>query len=303
MGCCTDLYKTISSINCRTLMAVEKFEIWVPEFDSSGVANKISKADAKLLASWVAKINASGNSNKFYPLPFMDNIVDERADDVFESLDSGANINVKQGDRDFTGFFIQEPNCILSEVEAWQSAGTWGKYVIDKDGNILYKYCSTDPLYIFPIMVDDKSLSAQLIKPTYSTSMKHKVSYRYRQTEQDGDIRVLAAKDLDFDPLTSATFKGLVNVMASYNSISTTGFKATLTDCFDCPITGLIASDFSITDSAGSAVVITSVAEAGVTGVYTFVIPTQSSAEVLTLIGSKTGLNFQNVKAKTILIP
>ena len=42
MGCCTDYYKTISAINCRTLMAVEKFEIWIPEFDSSGVANKIS---------------------------------------------------------------------------------------------------------------------------------------------------------------------------------------------------------------------------------------------------------------------
>ena len=28
----------------------------------------------------------------------MDNIVDERADDTFETLDSGANINVKQGD-------------------------------------------------------------------------------------------------------------------------------------------------------------------------------------------------------------
>ena len=154
MGCCTDYYKTISAINCRTLMAVEKFEIWIPEFDSSGVANKISIADAKLLASWVAKINASGSSNKFYPLPFMDNIVDERADDVFESLDSGANINVKQGDRDFLGFFIQEPNCILSEVEAWQSAGTWGKYVIDKDGNILYRYCSTDPLNMFASALD-----------------------------------------------------------------------------------------------------------------------------------------------------
>ena len=303
MGCCTDYYKTISAINCRTLMAVEKFEIWIPEFDSSGVANKISIADAKLLASWVAKINASGSSNKFYPLPFMDNIVDERADDVFESLDSGANINVKQGDRDFLGFFIQEPNCILSEVEAWQSAGTWGKYVIDKDGNILYRYCSTDPLNMFPIMVDDKSLSAQLVKPTYSTSMKHKVAYRYRQTERDGDIRVLPAKDLDFDPLTSATFKGLVNVMASYSSITVTGFTATLIDCFNCPITGLVAGDFSITDSTGASVVITSVTETGSTGVYAFVIPTQTSAEVLTLIGSKTGLNFQAVEAKTILIP
>ena len=91
--------------------------------------------------------------------------------------------------------------------------------------------------------------------------------------------------------------------MASYSSITVTGFTATLIDCFDCPITGLVAGDFSITDSSGASVVITSVTETGSTGVYAFVIPTQTSAEVLTLIGSKTGLNFQAVTAKTILIP
>ena len=164
MACCADFYKTISNITCRSLMAVELFEIWVPEFDSTGQPNKISLADAKLLANWITKINASGSKNKFYILPQMDNIVDERADAVFETLDSGVNIKTKQGDRDFTGYFIQEPNCVLSEVEAWEKAGTWGKYVVDKDGNILYRYCSTDADYIYPIMVDEKSLDAKLVK-------------------------------------------------------------------------------------------------------------------------------------------
>lgn len=284
-------------------MAVELFEIWVPEFDSTGQPNKISLADAKLLANWITKINASGSKNKFYILPQMDNIVDERADAVFETLDSGVNIKTKQGDRDFTGYFIQEPNCVLSEVEAWEKAGTWGKYVVDKDGNILYRYCSTDADYIYPIMVDEKSLDAKLVKPTYSTSMKHMVTYRYRQTEKDGNIRVLPVSELDFDPLTNASFKGLINVESSYSSISTTGFTATLTDCYGCPIEGLVAGEFTLeTSPGGVSVTITSATETSA-GVYDFVIPVQTGGTVLKLSGSKNGLNFAPVEANLITIP
>jgi len=284
-------------------MEVEKFEIWVPQYDSAGAANKISKADAQTLAAWVAKINAAGNQNKFYPLPFLDNIVDERADDTFETLDSGTLINTKQGDRDFEGYFIQEPNCILSEVDKWKKAGSWGKYVIDKAGNIIGKYCATDADYLYPILVDHKSLQARLMKPSYTTSMKHRVAYRYAQIEKDADLRVLPVEELDFNPLTEPTFKGLVNVEASYSAITTDGFTATLTDCYGCPITGLVAGDFTLAEyPSGAAVVITSVTETS-DGVYDFVIPTQSGGTNLKLTGSKQGLNFAPVEANIIAIP
>ena len=303
MICCSDFYSTISNFDCSSLMEIELFEIWVPMYDSTGAANKISKADAKTLAAWVTKINAANAKDKFYPLPFMDNIVDERADDTFETLDSGANINVKQGDRDFEGFFIQEPNCVLSEVEAWKKAGAWGKYVIDKAGNIIFKYCKTDADYLYPISVDHKSLQARLVKPTYSTTMKHRIAYRYAQTEKDGDLRVLPVSELDFDPLTESTFRGQVNVEAVYSSITTTGFTATLTDCFGCPIKGLVAGDFTLeTYPAGVSVTITSVTESA-DGVYDFVIPTQAGGTKLKLSGSKNGLNFSPVEESIISIP
>ena len=303
MICCSDFYSSISSFDCSSLMEVELFEVWVPLYDSTGALNKISKADAKTLAAWVLKINAANNKNKFYPLPFMDNIVDERADDTFETLDSGANINTKQGDRDFEGFFIQEPNCVLSEVEEWKKAGAWGKYVIDKAGNIIFRFCKTDADDLFPIVVDHKSLQARLVKPTYTTSMKHRVAYRYAQTEKDGDLRVLPVSELDFDPLTAATFRGQVNVEATYTAIGTTGFTATLKDCFGCPIKGLVAGDFTIvTSPAGASVTITSVTESS-DGVYVFVIPTQSGGTKLKLSGSKNGLNFAPVEKSLISIP
>ena len=303
MICCSEFYTTISRFDCSSLMEVEKFEIWVPQYDSAGEPNKISKADAKTLAAWVAKINAVGNQNKFYPLPFLDNIVDERADDTFETLDSGAIINTKQGDRDFEGHFIQEPNCILSEVDKWKKAGSWGKYVIDKAGNIIGKYCKSDSDYLYPILVDHKSLQARLVKPTYTTSMKHRIAYRHAQTEKDADLRVIPVEELDFDPLTESTFRGLINVEAKFSSISATGFTAALTDCTGCPITGLLAANFALEETpAGTSVVITSVTEVS-DGVYEFVIPSQTSGVNLKLSGTNTGLNFAPVEASVIAIP
>jgi hypothetical protein len=303
MICCKTFYTTISSFDCSSLMEVEKSEVWVPQYDSTGAANKISKADAKTLAAWVAKINAANGSDKYYPLPFLDNIVDERADDTAETLDSGTIIITKQGDRDFEGYFIQEPNCILSEVDAWKKAGSWGKYVIDKAGNIIGKYCSTDPDFLYPILVDHKSLQARLVKPTYTTSMKHRVAYRYAQIEKDADLRVLPVSELDFDPLTEPTFKGLVNVQAAYSAITTTGFTATLTDCYGCPIEGLVAGDFTLAEyPAGTSIVITSATESAA-GVYDFVIPVQTGGTNMKLSGSKDGLNFAPVEANIIAIP
>lgn len=303
MICCSTFYTTISRFDCSSLMEVEKFEIWVPQYDSTGAANKISKADAKTLAAWVAKINAAGSQNKYYPLPFLDNIVDERADDTLETLESGTIINTKQGDRDFEGYFIQEPNCILSEVDKWKKAGSWGKFVVDKAGNIIGKFCATDADYLYPILVDYKSLQARLVKPTYTTSMKHRIAYRYAQVEKDADLRVLPVEELDFDPLTEPTFRGLINVESVYSAISGTGFTASLTDCNGCPITGLVAGDFTLAESpSGSSVVITSVTESA-DGVYDFVIPSQTSGTVLKLSGSKNGLNFAPVEASLVTIP
>lgn len=301
MICCKKFYTTISWLGCPSLMEVEKFEVWVPQYDSTGAANKISKADAITLAAWVAKINAANATDKFYPLPFMDNIVDERADDTVETLDSGKTIVTKQGDRDFEGYFIQEPNCVLSEVEEWKKAGPWGKYVFDKSGNLIGKYCATDPDFLYPILVDHSSLQARLVKPTYTTSMKHRVAYRYDQIEKDGDLRVIPASTMDFDPLTQ--IKGLLNVMSSYSAITTDGFTATLTDCNGCPITGLVAGDFTLeTTPAGVSVVITSVTESA-DGVYDFVIPTQTGGTNLKLSGTKEGLNFGPVEENVIAIP
>jgi hypothetical protein len=65
----------------------------------------------------------------------------------------------------------------------------------------------------------------------------------------------------------------------------------------------LVVGDFAcynVTDS--SSVTITSVTE-NPTGTYTFVIPTQTSAEVLRLTPTLIGHDFKNVVATTILIP
>lgn len=303
MSCCTTNYKTISGLLCPSLMAVEKFEIWFPLLKSDGTKFKIALADITSKATWTALINAANAQDRCYILPFMDNIVDERADPTFETLDSGKQIKTRQGDRDFTGFFIQEQNCILSELEEWEKAGAWGKMVVDKDGNIIYKICASDPGYAYPIQVDDASLNVDLVKPTYSTSMKHRVQYRYAQIERDGDIRLTPASDLDFDPLTDGDFKGLINVEGTVSGISTTQFTIALADCSGCPITGLLAGDMTLTDRADdSAIVISTVTESP-DGTYVVEYPAETPGVNMKLVITKAGLNTDDVANIVITIP
>ena len=67
---------------------------------------------------------------------------------------------------------------------------------------------------------------------------------------------------------------------------------------------GLELADFSLAETSPSpgAIVITSVTESS-DGVYDFVIPTATSADVLALTPSKTGFDFAAVTATAITIP
>ena len=99
--------------------------------------------------------------------------------------------------------------------------------------------------------------------------------------------------------------RGILDVNAVYSSISTTGFvMATTSDYGDVKtplvVKGLLLADFSLyNNTAAASVVITSVTESP-DGTYTFVIPAQTSADVMTLTISADGFELQDT---TITIP
>lgn len=288
--------------SCKSLLQQITGIVIVPELNDSGTANSIALASAKTKAAWVAKFDAAAQKDRFYPIMNLENVEFTRADSEFETFNSGRIAKVRNGLRTFVGYAIAEGSEWFDKVKDWSSA-KWGAYFVDKDGNILYKLCSGSTA-LWPVLVDNVSFDPIYMNATDSEVEKIKIQFNIRMTESDGDWRVLGFDDLTppFDP--NNDFFGLVNVTAEHSSITTTGFTTTLTDYYGEAVENLVITDFAlaeVTPTPGS-ITITSVTETSA-GVYVFVIPAQTSADVLKLTPTKSGYDFSAVPTTTITIP
>jgi len=301
MSCSTN-YVDLGKPGCPSKMAIAKRLVFVPEYAADGTKNKISLANAATLSNWVTKFNEANAKDRFYPIVELDNVTDERADPEVETLDSGRVIETRRGTRNFVGHAIQQGTIYLSQLKSWENV-KFGVYIIDKDDNIIYKKCDgeTD---LYPILVDEASYFNRLVKPTYSTSEKIELNFNFRQIEDDADLRVLEASDLDsgFSPLED--FYSLLDVSGTASAISATGFTMTLVDPYGDPVEDLVAGDFSLEETSPTpgSITISSVTETSA-GVYAFTFTAQTSADVLSLTPSKNGYDFSAIPSVTITIP
>jgi hypothetical protein len=177
-----------------------------------------------------------------------------------------------------------------------------GYIVIDEDGNFIFLYDANNATEAFPIPISQGSFNVDLIPHVEGTSIQlSKVQFSWLGTVRDADLRTLKAPS-SYNPLTD--LRGLVDTAVTHSAITTTSFTSTLVDEYGCAISGLELADFSLAETSPTpgAISITSVTESS-DGVYDFVIPTATSADVLALTPSKTGFDFANVTATAITIP
>lgn len=297
---CTPTLNDLGTPSCPSVMDVTKLFVIVPELDDSGAKNVLTLANAKLLANWVAKFDAAATKDRFYPtLPF-ENVTEERGDPEVETFSSGRIAKLRNGQRSFEGFMIDGDTIYLGKLEDWDKT-KMGVYIIDKAGNIIYKKCdgSTD---LNPIMIDEQSFNTKLVKKGDDAIEKIQVNFNFRQTEKDSELRILLLADLDFDPLTD--FFALLDVESTHSAITTTTFTTTLVDGYGNAVENLVLGDFALAEltPTPATITISSVTESAA-GVYDFVIPAESSADVLELTPTKSGYDFVAVVADTITIP
>lgn len=132
------------------------------------------------------------------------------------------------------------------------------------------------------------------------------VSFEHDQLVKDSDLGYVSESAITGDLLN---LDGLIEAVSTVSGEATTGFVLTMTSlsgAFDSKtaIEGLVLADFAVynvTDAAS--VTVTSVTESPA-GTYTFVIPVQTSADVLSVTGTATALgkNFY-IEAVTVTIP
>lgn len=293
--------------SCAPIASVTKKIIFVPTYKADGTRNYIDTTVTLDPAYLSAAINNSDVNERWLPMPYFENVVNERAESSFEEAPSGRRSFIKKGTRTLTGeiWGKEAQPQLISRIEKSRCVDV-SIFIIDIEGNIIGSGDVTDTGKLYPIRLDSQSVDATLMYATDSTQQKIMVTMSFDDIEKDSDLYMLIdGEDFTFDALDS---EGLLDIYSSYSSITTTGFVADLYTAYgslkDLVVdSGLVAGDFTLyNETSASSVVITSVTESP-DGTYTFVIPAQTSADVLTLTPSKTGRDYTEVIANQIVIP
>jgi len=309
MANCCSLTVANTGFGCTPIMeVVEKF-IEVSYFKEDGTINEIDLTDTFNLAYFTALVNNADETLRWYPLPFVKNMVDERADSDFESFDDKTKIERQVGIRSVKTMITTLGN----------NAGAVSPQMV---GKINDKKCKVSGLFgitkskqlvgemindgfLAPIRIDNGSISAKLIKTgSGATTQKIDLSFDWHIDVQDERLRTLEADEMSTD---ISLLNGLLDVTATYSAISQTSFKATLKTQYGSYLNpvlveGLVAGDmalYNVTDSAN--VTITSVVESP-DGTYLISFASQTVADVLRLTISKDGYDFTAVTAATITV-
>lgn len=309
MANCCSLTVANTGFGCTPIMeVVEKF-IEVSYFKEDGTINEIDLTDTFNLAYFTALVNDADETLRWYPLPFVKNMVDERADSDFESFDDKTRIERQVG--------IRSVKTIITTLG--NNAGAVSPQMV---GKINDKKCKVSGLFgitkskqlvgemindgfLAPIRIDNGSLSAILVK-TGSGAITQKINlgFDWHIDVQDERLRTLEADEMTTD---ISLINGLLDVTSTYSAIGQTSFKATLKTIFGTVLNpvlveGLVAGDmalYNITDSGN--VAITTAVEAP-DGTYTISYASQSVADVLRLTITKDGFDFTAVTANHITI-
>lgn len=237
------------------------------------------------------KINEVDPTKRWYPIGEFKSVEDVRADAATESFTDGSSGITQQGVRAFLGWLLDFAPKYIENLKAF-GCNKFGLFIIDECGN-LQGSISIDGTQLKPFKVNELSWNPTFIKKSSAAVSKVQLGFEFSQLEADSNIRVLNDNEITADLLGA---EGLLELKGVVTSPSTTGFVVALTVDYDRDFDPVKVLAWIITDyilfntSTNLPIVITSVTEAP-EGTYTFVIPTQSSTDVLRLTNDRTSGN------------
>jgi len=228
--------------------------------------------------------------SRLYPWPIVDNVENVKDDTVYQTLNSGDRVRIKEGARNITMYVPNGDTELLGRLKQAECAGK-GVYIIDLDGNFVYSSRGTNDTYAYPIRIAKNTLDVQLMTGTYSEVQMLKVTFQVDLAEKDEYLRMIPASELDW---TIDDIYGLVPVFGTVvGSPAATTFTidvfARNSTSDNVPVTDFVAADFAlynVTDSA-SVTISTCVESSTIPGRYVFTYASQTSADVLRLTTNK----------------
>jgi len=296
---------------CMPIQDVAKRLILVPMVDSSNNPNRLIVAtdyDNTLIEAF---INEADDKKRFYPLPEMENVTNERGDPISEDFPSGKNVKIRDGVKTFSGQMLSLSGDYAKQIIGF-GCSNMGAYIVDAQGNLIGD--GSDPLYLYPLSIDQETWDVRTMDTTDTTIAKIQLGFQWSISVKDSDVRMLLSTDFasDVDWLSYNGLLDLSGTVASSPAVTSSTFDMKITNGFGSlknPGTakGLVLASFvlnQLTPSTG-VISIVSVTESSVTpGLYSFVIPVTAGATMSLSIATATqGFDDAKLEAAIITTP
>lgn len=284
--------------NCVPKFGVISSLIFVPLKANDGTVNRINKNTVVTSTTFTALTQHVDPSKRWYPSPTFENVTLETAESLKEEAASGRVAKLRTGKISFTGELWEEDSTpqMQGKLEKYPCQD-FGFIIVDDLGNAIG---SEDGDYIYPIPAESSSLDVRFQFKKDDTAQKLMVMFDIKRNFRTSTLRMISSSEalVDF-----GTLEGLTDANIVLSSITTTGFVATITTDYGTAynlgkVKGQTSTDLSLyNDTDSTSVTPTSVTETA-DGVYSVVMPAQTSADAFTLsllpssgfVGEKSGL-------------
>jgi len=322
IACDCTLQLQNTGTGCTPLMGITKKPIIVPYYDNEGDVNGIPFSDSLSQAYFTALINDTDDSKRWFPLPEVKNVDDNRGDADYEEFDDHTKAFIQENVRIFMGEVIGNTATgsaspqMKGKIEAAR-CGDIGVFLVDNFGNLIGSI-SSDGLSLNPIKIDPQTVYVKLGKANLKnkTVQKLYITWNYAITELDENLRMIACNELGGADLLG--LRGLLTVTSILTNLTQDGFSMKLITNFGTPtnpglVKGLTITDFISSDSGTSSTIYNSTTETDVDidtvtespdGTYNFTLDTtQNSGDVMVPDASHNGFDFSALPDNPWTVP
>ena len=296
---------------CMPIQDVAKRLILVPMVDSSNNPNRLTVATLYDNAAIEAFINEADDKKRFYPLPEMENVTNERGDPISEDFPSGKNVKIRDGVKTFSGQMLSLSGDYAKQIIGF-GCSNMGAYIVDAQGNLIGD--GSDPLYLYPLSIDQETWDVRTMDTTDTTIAKIQLGFQWSISVKDSDVRMLLSTDFASD-VDWLSYNGLLDLSGTLGAAQTgTTFSMRITNGFGSlknpgTATGLIVANFIGVNktTVGNTITLSSLVESP-KGTYAFTYAMQaptSNEEFFIALDSSAStpvLGFDDSKLRATLI-
>ena len=279
--------------------------IFVNYLDDSGAVNSIASTDTLDQTYFDGKFNATDESQRWYITETINNVVGERDDNITQDIDN-IPFNVRQGNRMYDGTFygnVASPTYkkSLDSIACRQM----GFFIVDVAGNIIgMKNELTGDLD--PIKIQRNTFQSKYKFPSPTEVQNINLKFTWEENETDSDLSYIDAASISVDMLVQKSMTTVV-FDSPATSITTTTATVVMRYTYGTAFAGqlyegAVIGDFTLLDTGGSPIAITTVTESSA-GTYDIVFPVQPSGDITLSYQKTSGAGFESVTDLTITIP